>query len=261
MIFDSIMKAYLQEADNLGDDDPNQTTPQNAGGEDDGGDEYNVTDPDDGGDDNTDTQDAGTDDNTTEGEDTTENQDDNADTEGEDEYNVTDPDEGGADDNQDNPDEGEGEDDGGDEYNVTDPDEEGADDNTDDTSSTENTDDPSAKLKELEKSIFDQLSDEMKAAKTTELKKLYTDTYDKCQSIIDTISGAEKQPNQVKVYDYILNNLLDLQRYIKDYLSNIFDSKTYIENMTELQKYLAILDTVNGVFEDMSKETNDDTVK
>ena len=260
MIFDSIMKAYLQEADNLGDDDPNQTTPQNAGGEDDGGDEYNVTDPDDGGDDNTDTQDAGTEDNTTEGEDTTENQDDNTDTEGEDEYNVTDPDEEGADDNQDNPDEGEGEDDGGDEYNVTDPDE-GGDDNTDDTSSTENTDDPSAKLKELEKSIFDQLSDEMKAAKTTELKKLYTDTYDKCQSIIDTISGAEKQPNQVKVYDYILNNLLDLQRYIKDYLSNIFDSKTYIENMTELQKYLAILDTVNGVFEDMSKETNDDTVK
>ena len=260
MIFDSIMKAYLQEADNLGDDNPNQTTPQNAGGEDDGGDEYNVTDPDDGGDDNTDTQDAGTDDNTTEGEDTTENQDDNADTEGEDEYNVTDPDEEGADDNQDNPDEGEGEDDGGDEYNVTDPDD-GGDDNTDDTSSTENTDDPSAKLRELEKSIFDQLSDEMKAAKTTELKKLYTDTYDKCQSIIDTISGAEKQPNQVKVYDYILNNLLDLQRYIKDYLSNIFDSKTYIENMTELQKYLAILDTVNGVFEDMSKETNDDTVK
>ena len=260
MIFDSIMKAYLQEADNLGDDNPNQTTPQNAGGEDDGGDEYNVTDPDDGGDDNTDTQDASTDDNTTEGEDTTENQDDNADTEGEDEYNVTDPDEEGADDNQDNPDEGEGEDDGGDEYNVTDPDD-GGDDNTDDTSSTENTDDPSAKLRELEKSIFDQLSDEMKAAKTTELKKLYTDTYDKCQSIIDTISGAEKQPNQVKVYDYILNNLLDLQRYIKDYLSNIFDSKTYIENMTELQKYLAILDTVNGVFEDMSKETNDDTVK
>ena len=260
MIFDSIMKAYLQEADNLGDDNPNQTTPQNAGEEDDGGDEYNVTDPDDGGDDNTDTQDAGTDDNTTEGEDTTENQDDNTDTEGEDEYNVTDPDEEGADDNQDNPDEGEGEDDGGDEYNVTDPDD-GGDDNTDDTSSTENTDDPSAKLKELEKSIFDQLSDEMKAAKTTELKKLYTDTYDKCQSIIDTISGAEKQPNQVKVYDYILNNLLDLQRYIKDYLSNIFDSKTYIENMTELQKYLTILDTVNGVFEDMSKETNDDTVK
>ena len=260
MIFDSIMKAYLQEADNLGDDNPNQTTPQNAGGEDGGGDEYNVTDPDDGGDDNTDTQDAGTDDNTTEGEDTTENQDDNTDTEGEDEYNVTDPDEEGADDNQDNPDEGEGEDDGGDEYNVTDPDD-GGDDNTDDTSSTENTDDPSAKLKELEKSIFDQLPDEMKAAKTTELKKLYTDTYDKCQSIIDTISGAEKQPNQVKVYDYILNNLLDLQRYIKDYLSNIFDSKTYIENMTELQKYLAILDTVNGVFEDMSKETNDDTVK
>lgn len=113
----------------------------------------------------------------------------------------------------------------------------------------------------MEKSIFDQLSPELQQSKTTELKKLYSDTYDKCQSIIDIISTADKQPDQVKIYDYILNSLIDLQKYIKDYLTNIFDSKTYIENMTELQKYLAILDTVNGVFEDMSKTSTGDDNK
>lgn len=147
-----------------------------------------------------------------------------------------------------------------DEYSVNDPDEEGNDDTTDDTSSTDEND-PSAKLKDLEKSIFDQLPPEMQKAKVSELKKLYTNTYEKCQSIIDIISTAEKQPNQVKVYDYILNSLLDLQKYIKDYLTNVFDSKTYIENMTELQKYLAILDTVNGVFEDMVKPSTEDNNK
>ena len=101
----------------------------------------------------------------------------------------------------------------------------------------------------------------MQTAKSAELKKLYTATYDKCQSIIDIISSADKQPDQIKVYDYVLNSLLDLQKYIKDYLTNIYDSKTYIENMTELQKYLAILDTVNGVFEDMSKQTTADDNK
>lgn len=247
MIFDNIMKQYsLHEADNTGDDNTNQPQQQNQNtgdnaednqdtttdtGDDD---EYSVNDPNAEGNDNT------TDD---------QNQDDNQE-DTEDEYSVTDPDEEGEDDTQ--PDENEGGEGEDDEYSVNDPDEEGNDDTTDDTSSTDEND-PSAKLKDLEKSIFDQLPPEMQKAKVSELKKLYTNTYEKCQSIIDIISTAEKQPNQVKVYDYILNSLLDLQKYIKDYLTNVFDSKTYIENMTELQKYLAILDTVNGVFEDMTK--------
>lgn len=255
MIFDNIMKQYsLHEADNTGDDNTNQPQQQNQNtgdnaednqdtttdtGDDD---EYSVNDPDaEGNDDTTDDQ----------------NQDDTQE-DTEDEYSVTDPDEEGADDTQ--PDENEGEDGEDDEYSVNDPDKEGMDDTQDDTSSTDEND-PSAKLKDLEKSIFDQLPPEMQKAKASELKKLYTDTYEKCQSIIDIISTAKKQPNQVKVYDYILNSLLDLQKYIKDYLTNIFDSKTYIENMTELQKYLAILDTVNGVFEDMAKPSTEDNNK
>lgn len=191
----------------------------------------------------------------------------------EDEYAMTDPDE------EENPQDDQNQDDQNpeeenqdeDEYNMTDPDEEGneeredtaggnQDDNTDATDNDDTVDenDPSAKLKELEKSIFDQLSPELQQAKTIELKKLYTITYEKCQSIIDTLGTVEKEPSKVKVYDYILNSLLDLQKYINDYLANIFDSKTYIENMTELQKYLAILDTVNGVFEEMSKSVPDD---
>lgn len=151
--------------------------------------------------------------------------------------------------------EGEGTDDG-DEYQMNDPE---ADDTgeggegTDDTAGSEPTDDPSSKLKDIEKSIFDQLTPEQQAAKTKELKSLYTDTYNKCQTIVDMVSTAEKEPSQAKVYDYIINNLVDLQKYIRDYLDDIFDSKTYIENMTELQKYLAILDTINNVFEEIKK--------
>lgn len=187
----------------------------------------------------------------------------------EDEYAMTDPDE------EENPQEDQNQEDQNpeeenqdeDEYTMNDPDEDGGDDtdnNQDDNTDAINNDDtvdendPSAKLKELEKSIFDQLSPELQQAKTIELKKLYTITYEKCQSIIDTLGTVEKEPSKVKVYDYILNSLLDLQKYINDYLANIFDSKTYIENMTELQKYLAILDTVNGVFEEMSKSVPDD---
>lgn len=152
----------------------------------------------------------------------------------------------------------EGADDSEEEYQMNDPEADDTSDNgeegTDDSNSgNEPTDDPSAKLKDIEKSIFDQLSPEQQAAKIKELKSLYTDTYNKCQTIVDMVSSADKEPSQAKVYDYIINNLVDLQKYIRDYLDDIFDSKTYIENMTELQKYLAILDTINNVFEEIKK--------
>lgn len=238
MILDNLVsKYYLREADNTDDnqtqnqdnndqnntqEDTNDNTTEN---QDD--DEYNINDPD-------------TEDNNQE-----DNQEDEANDNQEDEYNITDPDTEDTDD-----DTTENQDD--DEYSINDPDTEDTEDNNQEDT-TDDTD-PSARLKELEKSIFDQLPKEMQVAKSSELKKLYTITYNKCQSIIDIITTAEKQPNQIKTYDYILNSLIDLQKYIKDYLANIYDSKTYIENMTELQKYLAILDTINGVFEDMSKQ-------
>lgn len=243
MIFDLYMPQYtLIKEDNSGPDDSTQDQQQNQ------------------------QQQQNNQDNTQNQED--QNQNPEEENQDEDEYAMTDPDEEEnpqEDQNQEdqNPEENQDED----EYTMNDPDEDEGDDtdnNQDDNTDAINNDDtvdendPSAKLKELEKSIFDQLSPELQQAKTIELKKLYTITYEKCQSIIDTLGTVEKEPSKVKVYDYILNSLLDLQKYINDYLANIFDSKTYIENMTELQKYLAILDTVNGVFEEMSKSVPDD---
>lgn len=127
---------------------------------------------------------------------------------------------------------------------------------------TEDSNDPSAKLKELEKSIFDQLSKEQKELKTKELKSLFDMVYNKCTDIINTISGADRSPEQAKIYDYVMNSLTDLQGYVKDYLFQIFDSKTYIENMVQLQKYLTVLDTVSSIFEEIKKSSsNENTSK
>lgn len=256
-LFDNIYGTYILE-DDMGDDDQtqqqNQDNPDDAGGNDNQNQDAPQEDnPDEGGDDQGENDEYSMDDNNQE--DTTdENQDDQdqLDDQGEDdEYSMDDDGEGG----EDNPDEG-GDDQGeDDEYTMDDDNQE---DNTDDSSADENQD-PSQKLKDIEKSIFDQLTPEQQNAKTQELKNLYGETYEKCQSIIDIVSNIEKAPDQAKVYDYIIKNLVDLQKYIRDYLENLFDSKTYIENMTELQKYLAILDTINNVFEEMQKKANIET--
>lgn len=265
-LFDDIYGSYILE-DNMGTDDPDDTTQQDQGG-DDGADNQDTdtqdagTDdtPDDGGDDNADQDDQGDEyemndpenDDTQEGEDTTDQDDDQGD-----EYEMNDPEDDTSE--EDTGDEGE-EGDDGDEYEMNDPESDDADTAGTDDENGDPTD-PSQKLKEIEKSIFDQLTPEQQKTKTAELKNLYTETYEKCQSIIDIVSGIEKAPNQARVYDYIVKNLVDLQKYIRDYLENLFDSKTYIENMTELQKYLAILDTINNVFAEMQKKSESDANK
>ena len=265
-LFDDIYGSYILE-DNMGTNDPDDTTQQDQGG-DDGADNQDTdtqdagTDdtPDDGGDDNADQDDQGDEyemndpenDDTQEGEDATDQDDDQGD-----EYEMNDPEDDTSE--EDTGDEGE-EGGDGDEYEMNDP--ESDDSDTADTDDeTGDPTDPSQKLKEIEKSIFDQLTPEQQKTKTAELKNLYTETYEKCQSIIDIVSGIEKAPNQARVYDYIVKNLVDLQKYIRDYLENLFDSKTYIENMTELQKYLAILDTINNVFAEMQKKSESDANK
>ena len=148
---------------------------------------------------------------------------------------------------------GDGSEDGGEGDSSTD---DGTGEEMDPGIEDDSSNDPNAKLKELEKSIFDQLSTEQKALKTKELKTLYNSVYDKCAEIINTISAADRNPEQAKVYDYVMNSLTDLQKYIKDYLFNIYDSKTYIENMVQLQKYLTVLDTVSNIFEEVKNSSD-----
>ena len=252
-LFDDIMGSYILE-DNIGEDDDQQQNPDEGTDAQDAGGDQNQED--------TNTDDTGTDDDNQDDndeyqmndpeEDTGENDDQGEDQEDNDEYQMNDPEEdnseeGAEDDNQDDDDE----------YQMNDPEADDSEEDTTDTN-TEDPSDPSQKLKDIEKSIFDQLTPEQQKTKTTELKNLYSETYDKCQSIIDIVGGIEKAPDQAKIYDYIVKNLLDLQKYIRDYLENLFDSKTYIENMTELQKYLAILDTINNVFNELQKKSETD---
>ena len=234
--------------------------------------------PDDDEDQNNQDQDTNTDDDTQD-----QGGDNNVGSDDEDEFSMDggDDDEGSSDPGSDsgNDDGGDATDSGGgdssDENNVSDDDEDefsmdgddgdtdqgGDDDSTSggtDSGSDVDDNDPSSKLKSLEDSIFNQLSPEQQKSKIKELKNLYDDVYDRCQTVINMVASSEKDPQHAKVYDYVVNSIVDLQKYIRDYLSSIFDSKTYIENMTELQKYLAILDTVSNVFKEIKNSIKDD---
>lgn len=125
---------------------------------------------------------------------------------------------------------------------------------SDDSSSGE--DNTSEKLKDLETVIFDDLSSEEKKMKIKELKELYITVYNKCSTILDLITDIKKDEETIQIIEYISNTLLDLKQYVNDYMNDVFDSKTYMENLSQLQKYLMIFNAINKVFAQIRSENN-----
>lgn len=114
--------------------------------------------------------------------------------------------------------------------------------------SSDSEDNTSEKLKDLESIVFDDLSSEEKKMKIKELKDLYIAVYNKCGSILELITGIRKDEETVQIIEYISNTLIDLKQYVNDYMNDVFDSKTYMENLSQLQKYIMILTAINKVF-------------
>lgn len=158
---------------------------------------------------------------------------------------------GGDEDNFDLPDDGDDQD-GNEEGNVTE-----SDDSLDDGDSSETTD-PHQKLKDLEKDIFDNLSEDQKASKIKELKTLYISLYGNCDTLLEHIDDLPKEETTIKIYEFISNNINDLKQYIVDYINDTFDNRTYIENLTVFQKYLSVLDTINSLLEEIRDTKKDE---
>ena len=137
----------------------------------------------------------------------------------------------------------------------------GGDDNGDSLNSDSSENDPHQRLKELESEIFDQLSESEKQMKINELKKLYGLLIDKADSLYKLTQEISKTDDTVKMIDYTLNTLMDLKTYMKDYVIDVFDNRTYLQNSVNFQKFLTIFDAVHSIFKEIKKQLEFDDKK
>lgn len=137
----------------------------------------------------------------------------------------------------------------------------GEDDNGDSLDSDSSENDPHQRLKELEAEIFDQLSEPEKQMKINELKKLYGLLIDKADSLYKLTQEISKTDDTVKMIDYTLNTLMDLKTYMKDYVIDVFDNRTYLQNSVNFQKFLTIFDAVHSIFKEIKKQLEFDDKK
>ena len=168
---------------------------------------------------------------------------DNPDAEGDDDYDVPDAGEGG---DEDNP---EGGDDTG--TDGTGDDDLGGDDSGEDVSD----DVQIPNLREVQKQLFDQLTPDQQAIKIKELKNNYAELYTRCANILKSISDSNPgDENMVRVFDYVQKTMTDLQAHVYYYITNTFDTKTYMENDMQFKQFLTILNTIKNILDELNGE-------
>ncbi len=112
-------------------------------------------------------------------------------------------------------------------------------------------------LKQQEEEMFNQLTPEQLDLKHKELKQQYVNMYDSLASIIDRISDVSAEEENIKTIEFISNKLSDLKDMILDYMTDVYKTKSYIENSINYNRFLAILNGINKILEEMNSKKDE----
>ena len=134
-------------------------------------------------------------------------------------------------------------------------------DDTGDTSSDTDSDtstgsDEEAKIDELKKQeeeLYSNLTPEQLDLRHKELKEQYLSMYDLIVSILDRINEASVDEEKVEIVKYISDTLENLKKMIVDYMKYSYKMKSYIENSINYNRFLAVLNGMNKILEEMNK--------
>lgn len=99
--------------------------------------------------------------------------------------------------------------------------------------------------------IFSSLSAEEQQIKIKELKRLFNTLYCSCDDTLVKINNIDTDENSIEIVTRLSSTIYNLKIYITDYITNLFSSKSYIENDVAFNRFLSILNSVLAVINDL----------
>lgn len=109
-------------------------------------------------------------------------------------------------------------------------------------------------LKQQEEDIYENLTPEQLDIKHKELKNRYLEMFDTTTSIIDRIGDVSVIEENLEIIKYVSNTLSSLRDMLTDYINSVYKTKSYIENLVNYNKFLAVLNGINQILEEMNKK-------
>ena len=145
------------------------------------------------------------------------------------------------------PDDGDAGDDAGNENEEDNNQDDGNNEETPD--STEDTGEES--LKDIEAKLFSGLTPEQISIKQIELKTQYLQLYKQVEKLIDRINSINKNESNIAVLKYATKKLIEVRDILNFYITKTYDTKSYIENLTQFQFCLSILNTISNLIQEL----------
>lgn len=124
-------------------------------------------------------------------------------------------------------------------------------DNMDDDYGSDSSSDSdyNQQIQDLEKDIYDNLTEPQMDIRSKELKRNFVNLYDAVNDIIERINDISKDSASIKPLEFVSEKLTDLADRLSDYLSYTFSTKSYTENEINYNIFLAAIDQINDVLE------------
>ena len=111
-------------------------------------------------------------------------------------------------------------------------------------------------IKQQEEEIYADanMTPEQLDIKHKELKSQFLAMYDLTSSIIDRIGDASINEENIAVVEFISENLSRLRTMLTDYIESVYAGKSYIENAVTFNRFLATLNGINKMLEQIEKK-------
>lgn len=110
--------------------------------------------------------------------------------------------------------------------------------------------------KQAEEQLYDTLTDEQKRIRTLELKVSFDRLYEESDTIISAINNIPKTNENIDTIRRLSISMNNVKKYVVDYITKNFDSNSYIDNYSNHIKFLAIMDTVRKIIDEIAKQQN-----
>lgn len=99
--------------------------------------------------------------------------------------------------------------------------------------------------------IYNDLSPAEKSRKDLELRNLYKEMYYDIHSLITDTERFPNTSQNKEITTRLLKNLNDFKDSIVYYLSNIYDTKSHLENRTKYYEFIQIFSGIKSIFNDL----------
>ena len=107
---------------------------------------------------------------------------------------------------------------------------------------------------EEENQIYDTLSDEQKRIRILELKLNFKSIYEEADAVINSVNNIAKDSDNIEPIKRIIDVLNNCKKYIVDYMANVFDNTSYMENNAVYMKYIGIFHKIKEIIQELGRK-------